>query len=206
MGIVGQSGWYVPRYVIEGDTERGIAAAAADLKTWEDPDRYKSVFAVPESAPSGRLLACPVAAWQCGDKERVEGLNLDYKTVELGSETAHWAELEAAYKHGEPILIYSWEPHWTHAKYDMVEIALPAHNEEAWPLTDWPTDIPFNFGSTTLQERHPEAYQMMSTMRLTNEQQATMILDVEVHGMKVGKAVRKWMDVNKDIWMAWIPK
>ena len=206
MGIVGQSGWYVPRYVIEGDSERGIAAVAPDLKTWKDLDKYKSVFAVPESAPSGRLLACPFAAWQCGDKERVKGLNLDYKTVELGSETAHWAELEGAYKRGEPILIYSWEPHWTHAKYDMVEIALPAHSEEAWPLTDWPTDIPFNFGSTTLQERHPEAYQMMSTMRLTNEQQATMILDVDVNGVKLDKAVRKWMDANKDVWMAWIPK
>ena len=185
MGIVGQSGWYVPRYVIEGDTERGIAAAAPDLKSWKDLDQYKGIFSAPETAPSGRLLACPVAAWQCGDVERVKGLNLDYKTVELGSETADWAELEGAYKRGEPILVYSWEPHWTHAKYDMVEIALPEHSEDKWPVTDWPVDIPFNFGSTTLKERYPDAYQMMSTMRLTNSQQASMILDVDVNKMEV---------------------
>lgn len=206
VGIVGETGWYVPRYVVEGDSERGIVATAPGLKTWEDLNQYKQVFAAPETSPNGRLVACPVAAWQCGDAARVENLKLDYVAVELGSETAHWAELEAAYKRGEPILVYSWEPHWTHAKFDLVKIDLPEHDEANLLASAWPQDIPFTFGSTTLQERHPQAYQMIKTMRLTNEQQAGMILDVDVNGVKIDDAVRKWMDANKDVWMAWIPQ
>ena len=205
IGIVGQSGWYVPRYVVEGDTERGIEASAPGLKTWEDLNNYKHVFAAPETTPRGRLVACPVAAWQCGEAERVEKLGLEYVAVVLGSETAHWAELEAAYKRGEPILVYSWEPHWTHAKFDLVKIALPEYDEADPYASAWPQDIPFNFGSPTLEERHPEAYKFIQTMRITNAQQAGMILEVDVNGMTVEDAVRKWMDANKDIWMAWIP-
>ena len=204
-GFIGNSGWYVPRYVIEGDAERGIEAVAPDLKSWEDLNRYKHLFATPETAPSGRLVACPIAAWQADDIGRVKGLDLDYKTVELGSETAQWAELEAAYKRGEPILIYSWEPHWTHAMYDMVEIDLPPYDENKWPVTDWPEDIPYNFGSPTLQERHPDAYAFLSSMKFTAQQQAEMILDIDIHGMDTDSAVRKWMAAHEDLWRSWIP-
>ena len=205
MGIIGQSGWYVPRYVIEGDAERGIEAIAPDLKTWEDLNRYKKVFATPETAPRGRLLACPVAAWGCMNAERAEGLGVEYDTVVLGSETAHWAELEAAYRRGEPILIYSWEPHWSHAKFDLVEVKLPDYDEAKWPVSDWPQDITFNFGSTTLKDRHPDAYQMLKRMRLTNNQQTAMILDIDINGIELEEAVRKWMAANEDVWKAWIP-
>jgi glycine betaine/proline transport system substrate-binding protein len=206
MGIVGATGWYVPRYVVEGDAERGIEAVAPDLKSWKDLNNYTEVFAAPETAPKGRLVACPVAAWQCGDAQRVENLSLNYHSSVLGSETAHWAEIEAAYKRGEPILAYAWEPHWIHAKFDMVEVGLPDYDEANPYATDWPEDITFNFGDPTFKDRHPEAYQMIKAMRLTNTEQSAMILDVDVNGMKVEKAVRKWMDANEDIWRAWIPK
>ena len=35
LGVVGESGWYVPTYVIKGDAERGIEPMAPDLKTWK---------------------------------------------------------------------------------------------------------------------------------------------------------------------------
>ena len=205
MGIIGQSGWYVPRYVIEGDASRGIAPVAPDLKSYNDLNKYAALFAAPETAPKGRLVARPIAAWQCMDKERVEGLGVDFVTVELGSETAHWAELDGAYSRGEPILIYSWEPHWTHAKYDMVEISLPEHSDEAWPASDWPQDVTFNFGSVTFKDRHPEVDQFIRNMNLNNSHQSDMILDVDVNGMKVEDAVRKWMAANDDVWRTWIP-
>ena len=204
-GFIGRTGWYVPRYVVEGDAERGIDAVAPDLVGYEDLEKYKELFAKPETAPQGRLIACPIAAWQCGDKDRVEALGIDYQTVELGSETAHWAELKAAYSRGEPILIYSWEPHWTHAQYDMVEVKLPLYNEEAWDKTDWPDDVPFNFGSPTLKDRHPDAHKFLTTMQLTAPQQSVMILDIDINGMTADAAVRKWMAANEDIWRAWIP-
>ena len=204
-GFTGRTGWYVPRYVIEGDAARGIEAAAPDLKTYADLNNYKDVFAQPETAPKGRLVACPIAAWQAGDADRVEALGIDYVPVELGSETAQWSELQGAYERGDPILIYMWEPHWTHAKYDMVEVELPPYDEANWQMSDWPDELPFNFGSPTLKERHPEAYTFLKNMKFTAKQQAEMILDIDVNGMEVEPAVRKWMAANEDLWRSWLP-
>ena len=204
-GVIGQSGWYVPRYVVEGDAERGIEAVAPNLKSYKDLNALAAVFQTPETAPKGRLVACPVAAWQCMDQERTDGLDINYHNVVLGSEVAHWAELEGAYKRGDPILIYSWEPHWTHAKYDMVEVALPEYDEAVWPATDWPQDLTYNYGSPTLKDRAPEAYKLLQNMQLTNTQQAGMILAIDVEEQKLEKAVRAWMADNEAVWKAWIP-
>ena len=54
-GLVGKSGWYVPRYMLEGDESRGIEAMAPDLESWEQLNKYKDLFATPETAPKGRL-------------------------------------------------------------------------------------------------------------------------------------------------------
>ena len=205
IGVIGQSGWYVPRYMIEGDASRGITAVAPDLKTFAQLDKYKDLFTVPETAPQGRLLACPVAAWQCMDAERIAGLGLDFKAVVLGSEMAHWTEFEAAYARGEPFIAYAWEPHWIHAKLDLVELGLPEHSDEAWPASDWPEDITFNFGSVTLKDRYPDVHHLVANMRLTNAQQSGMILDVDVNKMDLEAAVRKWMAANEDIWRQWLP-
>ena len=204
-GVIGQSGWYVPRYVVEGDASRGIEAVAPDLVSWEQLNQYKDIFTSPETSPKGRLLACPVAAWQCMDTERAAGLGLDYEAVELGSEMAHWAEFEAAYNRGDPILAYAWEPHWIHAKLDLIEVKLPEHSDEAWPVTDWPQDITYNYGSPDLKNKYPEVQQFVTNMHLTNVQQAGMILDVDVEKMDLEAAVRKWMAANEDVWRQWIP-
>lgn len=206
VGVVGQSGWYVPRYLVEGDSARGIEAAAPDLKSYKDLNKYKGLFASPETTPKGRVLVCPVVAWECKDDGRVSGLGLDYVPVVLGSEAAQWAELDAAYSRGEPILLYAWEPHWVHAKYDLLEVELPPHSEEAWPASDWPLDLTYNYGSPTLKDRYPDVHQLIANFNITNAQQADMILDIDVDDMELDKAVRKWMAANEDIWRAWIPK
>ena len=131
-GLVGASGWWVPRYVIEGDTKRGIEAVAPDLKNWEQLNQYASVFATPETGDKGRLVACPIAAWQCGDDIRIRNLDLNYESVLLGTEIALWAELESHYVRRAPLLIYTWTPHWAHAKFDMVRIRLPEYTDECW--------------------------------------------------------------------------
>lgn len=205
IGIIGESGIWVPRYVIEGDAERGIEASAPDLKTWEDLNQYKDLFSGPETGDKGRFLGCPVIAWACDDEGRVEGLGWDFELVILGTEVAQWAELDAAYTRGDPILIYAWQPHWVFAMYDLVSIELPEYSEEAWPATGWPTDLTFAIGSLRLVEEFPEVAQFVRNFDLSNDQQAGMILAIDVDGESVDDAVRAWMAENEDIWMAWIP-
>ena len=53
VGIVGAQGWWVPRYMIEGDPDRGIEAVAPDLKNWEQLNQYAHLFTTPETTPKG---------------------------------------------------------------------------------------------------------------------------------------------------------
>ena len=52
---------------------------------------------------------------------------------------------------------------------------------------------------------HPEVAQFITNMHLTNEQQAGMLLEVDIKGREVIDVVREWMAANEDTWKGWIP-
>ena len=200
-GVVGVSSYYVPRYLVEGDD-----AKAPDLKTWENMNQYADLFKTLETGDKGRLLGCPTAAWECKDGERMEILGLNYAAAELGSEAAHWAEMQAAYKRKEAFIAYAWEPHWIHAALDLVKVELPEHSEDKWPGTGWPQDVTYNYGNPEFAKNHPEAAELISNFKLTNEQQAPLILAIDVDGKEMEDVVGEWLAANEDTWKGWLPK
>jgi glycine betaine/proline transport system substrate-binding protein len=215
-GVVGASDYYVPRYVCEGDSARGIKATAPDLCMHakgqcshcglEKLKPYADVFASPETKPKGRLIGCPVAGWGCEDQARLDAAGLDFTAVELGTDTAQWAELTAAIKRGEPILVYAWEPMWIFAAFDLVGIGIPKNEDgSCWPTCGWPEDVTFQSANPDFANKHPDVIQMLKNMKLSNAQQAPMIFDVDVNKMPVEDAVRKWMASNEDTWRPWLP-
>jgi glycine betaine/proline transport system substrate-binding protein len=215
-GVVGASDYYVPRYVCEGDSARGIKATAPDLCMHakgqcshcglEKLKPYADVFASPETKPKGRLIGCPVAGWGCEDQARLDAAGLDFTAVELGTDTAQWAELTAAIKRGEPILVYAWEPMWIFAAFDLVGIGIPKNEDgSCWPTCGWPEDVTFQSANPDFANKHPDVIQMIKNMKLSNAQQAPMIFDVDVNKMPVEDAVRKWMASNEDTWRPWLP-
>ena len=204
-GIIGKSGYFVPRYVIEGDSSRGIPASAPGLKSYKDLNRYKQLFRSLESGDRGNLIGCPVAAWQCEDQQRLDMLGVDFHAQALGSETAHWAEIQAKYKRGEPFLAYAWAPHWIHAALDLVEIELPPYDEAKWPATNWAQDITHFHGNPRMLDEHPEVVAVLNNMNLTNEMQAGMIYEIDVKKRDVEDVVEEWMEANEKIWRQWLP-
>jgi ABC-type proline/glycine betaine transport system substrate-binding protein len=46
---------------------------------------------------------------------------------------------------------------------------------------------------------------LLVNQNLSNTQQAGIILDVDIEGMDLDAAVRKWMAANEDVWRAWVP-
>ena len=87
VGVRGETGWYVPSYVIEGDAERGIEAVAPNLRAVGDLNQYKSVFATSDTGTKGRLLEF-TAAWDTKPEERLEAFGADFQVVFAGSEGA----------------------------------------------------------------------------------------------------------------------
>ena len=198
-GIIGVSNYYVPRYLVEGPD-----AKAPDLKTFQDLSKYNDLFKTLETGGKGRILGCPVAAWACDDQPRLDALGVDFVAVELGSETAHWAEMQAAFKRGEPFVAYAWEPHWIHAALDLVPLTLPAYDEAKWPATGWAEDVTFNMGNPEMLTKHADAAKVIANARLTNNQQASMILAIDVDGKDIDDVVDDWLAKNEAIWKAWL--
>jgi len=204
-GIIGASGYWVPRYVIEGDSSRGISASAPDLKSYKDLNKYKHVFKSLESGDRGTLIGCPSVAWLCEDQKRLDLLGVDFYAQLMGSETSHWAELMAKHKRGEPFLTYAWSPHWIFAALDLVPIGLPEYDEAKWPATNWAPDICFKMGNPTFIEDHPDVVKVLQNHRLTNHQQALMIYEIDVNKRDVDEVVAEWMEANESVWRSWLP-
>lgn len=106
-------GIYVPRYVIEGDEERGIEASAPDLKTVEDLKKYPDVFPDPEEEGMGRMYGA-ISGWEVDDilsrKHEYLGLDENFIYFPPGSDAALQTAIIDAFDKGEPIAAYYWEP------------------------------------------------------------------------------------------------
>jgi len=200
-GIIGESSYYVPAYMVEGD-----GAVAPDLKTLADLNKYVDILKTLETGDKGRLIGCPTAAWECRDQERLDLNGINFHAVELGSETAHWAEMQAAYKRHEPFVAYAWEPHWIHAALDLRKIELPPYDLAKWPATGWALDVTVNYGRPALRTEHPDVVKLIENSYLTNDMQAGMILAIDVDGRDIDEVVKEWMDANESVWRAWIPE
>lgn len=199
-GNEGNTGYFVPRYMVEGDNP-----VAPDLKSVTDLNNYVDLLKGLETGDRGRLIGCPVVNWACEDQARLDALGVNFQAVELGSETAHWAEMKARYQRGEPFVAYAWEPHWIHAELDLIELEMPAYDEAKWPATDWPNDIPFNYGSPHLLTDHPEVVELVRNVKITNAIQAPLIFETDINGMDPDDVIEEWMAANEDIWRSWLP-
>jgi len=116
-------GLYVPRYVIEGDAERGIEPMAPDLVTVSDLANYSEVFTDPDDTSKGRIYGA-ISGWEVDNVMRSKyeyyGLDEMYNYLDPGSDAALAAAISTAYENGKPIVAYYWEPTWITGKYDLV--------------------------------------------------------------------------------------
>lgn len=116
-------GLYVPRYVVEGDAERGIEPIAPDLKYVWDLEKYPELFPDAEVKGKGRLYGA-IPGWEVDtilhNKYLHYGLDDTFVYFRPGSDAALASAITSAYEKGEPIVAYYWEPTWLLGKLDMV--------------------------------------------------------------------------------------
>lgn len=128
-------GFYVPRYVIEGDEERGIEASAPDLKYVWDLKDYPDVFQDDEDKSKGRVYGS-IPGWEVDEimhsKYEHYGLDENFIYFRPGSEAALGAAITSAYERGEPIATYYWEPTWLLGMYDMVLLEDEPYDEDLY--------------------------------------------------------------------------
>ena len=130
-----KQGLYVPRYVIEGDPARGIAALAPGLKEVKDLAKYPRAFPDDENPSRGRMYGA-IPGWMCDEilhkKYIYYRLDRDFNYVRLGSESALFASLMAAYNLGEAWVGYCYEPTWITGKLQVVLLDDAPYEEAAF--------------------------------------------------------------------------
>lgn len=196
-------GLYVPRYVIEGDAERGIEAMAPDLRTVQDLKKYKDVFPDDEHKDKGRIYGA-IPGWVIDtimfNKYEYNGLDEDFIYFRPGSDAALNAALTSAYDKGEPIVGYYWEPTWLLGQYDFVLLEdEPYTNEEDYQAgkTECPSVVVTVMASNQFAEANPEYIEFLSnyssSSQLTSEALAHMQESGDNH-----QETAKWFLIKYD--------
>lgn len=201
LGVIGIIGWYTPTYLVEEHPE---------LATYEGIHDNAELFATAETGDQGQFLAAD-PSYVSYDKQIIENLDLPLEVVQTGSEAASLASLESAYEDEEPILMYFYEPHWAHAVYDLTQVELPPYSDECYEEVSqidcgYPEDVLMKVFNAELPEKAPEAYELLSNMQLTNEQQNEVAAMIEVDDMDPEEAAEAWVEDNEAVWSEWLPQ
>jgi glycine betaine/proline transport system permease protein/glycine betaine/proline transport system substrate-binding protein len=117
-------GFYIPRYMIEGDEERGINPMTPDLKHVADLAKCAYVFKDPEDPSKSRVYGA-VPGWEVDNImcKKYFHYKLDaagYNYFQAESESKLFASLMSAYNLGKPWVGYLYEPSWIAGKLDLV--------------------------------------------------------------------------------------
>ena len=176
-------GIYVPRYVIEGDSERGIEPVAPDLKYVWDLKNYPDIFPDIENPGKGRMYG-GIPGWEVDtilhNKYLHYGMDENFIYFRPGSDAALSSAITGAYERGEPIAAYYWEPTWLLGKYDMVLLEDEPYDEATYkegktalPAVDVTVGV-----SNSYYEEEPEMVEFLTKYRtssaLTSEALAYM--------------------------------
>lgn len=204
-------GIYVPRYVIEGDSERGIEATAPDLITVEDLKNYASVFPDDADSSKGRLYGS-IPGWMADEVlyKKYEFYNLDetYNYVRLGSEATLFASLVSAYNLGQPWVGYCYEPTWVTGKLDLVKL------EDAPYSPDLFLDGKCEFSSQELKiitnrnfaEKAPELLTFFENYRTGSQLISNALAYLDETGASYEDTAVWFLKANDDLIGEWLPE
>lgn len=213
-----RQGWYVPDYVVNGDSKRGIKAVAPDLRSWQDLPKYKELFADPETPGKGRFLNCP-SGWVCEQTNtrllKVLNLDQDYTNFRAGTGAALDAAISSAYDQGKPILFYYWQPTGLMAKYRFKRIAMPPFNQACWDTVVsgkgelCPTDfLVARLGiavSAPFAKGNPEVIKLFQRVQFEPALLNQIIYVMTSQHVRGDVAADRFLHEHPEIWKAWMP-
>jgi len=206
LGLVPHEGWMYPPYVEK---------KCPGLPAWKAFVKCAQLFATPETFPKGRLITYP-ADWGTRSKDLVKASGIPFQPIAGGSEGAMVAELKAAYAAKKPIVMMFWAPHWIFAEYKFHWVKLPPYNAKCGTdpklgmYPDKVNDCGFaqaHIGKVVwkgFKAKWPAAYKLVQNVKITNDMQNKMMLQIDNKGRKLDDVINEWLKANKSTWEAWI--
>lgn len=211
-------GFFVPRYVIEGDKKRGIKAVAPDLVSVTDLPKYKHLFKDREEPSKGRFYNC-IPGWSCEvintNKLKAYGLNKHFTNFRPGTGAALAAAISSAYKRGKPFVGYYWAPTWILGRYDMVMLEEPKYNDRDWAsLIDQRSKNPVGVAypvkdvylgvSKAFYDKAPQLVEFLKSFEVTKEQVNEALAAMELEGLSHKETAIKFLQEHRSHWKLWV--
>jgi glycine betaine/proline transport system substrate-binding protein len=193
LGVEGTIGWYVPGWMVEEHP---------DITDWKNLNKYAELFKTSESGGKGQLLDGD-PTYITFDEALVQNLNLNYKVVYSGSETATVTALQQAEKNRTPLLAYFWGPHWLFKDISLARVNLPEHTEgcdadEAAVACDYATTVLNKIARAKWVETDDAGAKLAKVFSWTDEDQNTVAKYIAVDKMSPQDAAKKWAEDNPD--------
>lgn len=198
--IIGATeGWYVPRYLVEGDAKRNLKPKAPDLKKIADLTQYVALFKDPEEPDKGRFYNCP-AGWTCELKNsemlKSYGLEASYTNFRPGTGPALDAAVLSSYKRGEPILFYYWSPTPLMGQVDLLKL-------EEKPGVDKKISIQVGL-SNVFHEQAPELVAVLEKVNLPIDLLNQNLARMSKERIDSPKLAKIFFKEHPEIWHTWV--
>lgn len=192
-------GWYVPRYVVEGDPARKLQAKAPDLKAIADLGRYAKVFKDQEEPDKGRFYNCP-AGWTCelenSQMLKSYGLEGSYTNFRPGTGPALDAAVLSSYKRGEPILFYYWSPTPLLGQIDVIKL-------DEKPGVDKTISIKVGL-SKTFHDGAPELLSVFEKVNLPIDLLNQNLARMSKERIESPKLAQLFLKEHPEVWKQWV--
>jgi len=198
-GNEGIIGWYVPPW---------LAEEHPDILEWENLNKYAENFRTSESGDKGQLLDGD-PGFVTNDEALVQNLDLNFKVVYAGSETALIQAFRKAEENKEWVIGYFYEPQWFLSEVALQKVALPPYEEgcDADPekiACDYPLYELNKIVSTSWVEDGSPAVDLVQNFTWTNDDQNLVAKYIAEDGMDPADAADKWIADNQDKVDQWL--
>jgi len=200
-GVKGQIGWYVPPW---------LAKEHPDILDWNNLNKYADQFKTSESGDKGQLLDGD-PSFVTNDEALVKNLNLNYKVVYGGSETALIQAFRQAEKDKKWVIGYFYSPQWLLNEVKLEKVKLPEYKagcdaDAEKVACDYPDYDLDKIVSKKFADANGPAFNLVKNFKWTNQDQNTVAKYIAEDKMKPEEAAKKWVEANADKIKAWTAK
>ena len=205
-----KQGFYVPRYVIEGDAERGLKPLAPGLKSVKDLARYPQLF--PDQERKGRsVIYGGIPGWAITEimrsKVNYYGLDKWFNYVEPGTDAALSTIIASAMDRGVPVVAYYWTPTWLMGKYDLVLLEDEPFSAVLWEQGGCacPSVKVTVCASNDFAGRYPEFCGFLSRYHTTSDLISEALAYMQETGAD-SRATAEWfLERHDELLQEWLP-
>lgn len=208
IGVKVREGWWYPNYVAD------VCPGLPDWIALTKPGCIEAL-STPETGGKIRYIGTP-ADWAPFDVERIKSLGLSVEIVPSGSPAAMVATLQGAVQRKQPIIGFGFVPHWFYGDGQGSFVNFPKYDPACRTDPAWGIN-PKEVGDCDLAEgeihklvniaaeaKTPAAFRILNDYKISTDDVAKGIYQVEQEGMTLDQAAAKWLDANEATWSAWL--